>query len=189
MPDTPAPPGPPDDLPAAFKRAMTKPARVMNLIGMGDPDRLREVFDLGADPNCKDRSGRPALVRAICGSTVEASIVRVLLEAGADSRIPGPDGLAPLERARRRLLKYEGKPQRRPRRSPSLTPGGEVRLHRFENRALDRIRETHPDIAEGFEADYLEARRKVAERVFDTRGNLEQIVPLLEAAEAGESLP
>lgn len=174
---------------ALWRRHMTKPPRIMNLIGMGEVDSLREVFQRGGDPNCTDRGGRPALLRAVIGSMVEAGVVRVLLEAGADPRIPGPDGLTPLDRARRRLAKFEGKPRRAPRRSPSLTPGGEVRLHPFENRMLDRLRETHPDMAEEFEADYLEGRRRVAERVFDTRGNLEKIVPMLEAAEAGKPLP
>ncbi len=31
-----------------------------------------------------------------------------------------------------------------------------------------------------FEMEYLEGRRKVAERVFDTRGNLERIVETLQ---------
>src|SRR5690606_7704875 len=69
------------------------------------------------------------------------------------------------------------------------TAGGEVRLHPFENRALDRMRETHPDIAEEFEAEYLDSRRRVAERVFDTRGNLESTVPTLESADAGQPPP
>lgn len=174
---------------AAWRRIMTKPARIMNLIGMGDAEQLREVFDRGGDPNCTDRGGRPALTRAVVGRAVEADIVRVLLEAGADPKIPGPDGMTPLQRARLRLAKYDGKPRRAPRRSPSLTAGGEVKLHPFENRALDRLRETDPDIADEFEAEYLEGRRRIAERVFDTRGNLEKIVPMLEAAEKGAALP
>src|SRR5690606_38537418 len=110
-------------------------------------------------------------------------------EAGADPTIAGPDGLTPLDRARRRLLKYDGKPRPKPRRSSSLTPGGDVRLHAFENRALDRLREKRPDMADEFEAEYLNARRKAAERVFDIPGNLEKIIPMLEAAEAGKPLP
>ena len=168
------------DLPASAKRILTRPNRIFNLIGMGEPEMLREALALGGDPNCRDRGGRPALVRAVCGSVVESSIVRALLDAGADPHATGQDGLTALDRARRRLAKFAGKPRRAPRRSPSLTAGGEVRLHAFENRALDRMRETDPEIAEEFEAEYLEGRRRVAERVFDTRGELEKIVQLLE---------
>src|SRR5690606_34074921 len=101
---------------AAWRRIMTKPARIMNRIGMGETEQLQEVFDRGGDPNCTDRGGRPALTRAVVGRAVEAGVVRVLLEAGADPKIPGPDGMTPLERARRRLAKYDGKPRRAPRR-------------------------------------------------------------------------
>jgi hypothetical protein len=55
-----------------------------------------------------------------------------------------------------------------------------VRLHWFENEHLDRMREEDPENAEEFEMLYLEERRKVAERVFDTRGNLEKILEILE---------
>jgi hypothetical protein len=78
------------------------------------------------------------------------------------------------------LAKYEGRPRKKPRRSPSLTPHGDVILRPAEHKFLDELMRAHPEEADRIEADYLRERRKAAERVFDTRGNLERIVELLE---------
>jgi hypothetical protein len=108
-----------------------------------------------------------------------ADVVRVLLDAGADPNALDPHGHTALFYARRRLAKFEvggGRPRRKPRRSQSLTPGGELRLSEREWRHIEEMEAAHP----GYEEMYLKERRKVAERVFDNRGNLEKIVEMLE---------
>lgn len=170
-----------DDLSPSTRRLLTRPARMSNAIGMGDAELVAQILAIGGDPNAKDRRGNSALVRAVRAMIVESSVVQTLRGAGADAAVPDADGLTPLDHARRRLLKFEGKPRKPARRSPSLTDQGDVRLAPFENKMLDSLHRDHPDIADDYEAMYLEQRRKAAERVFDTRGNLERIVGLLEA--------
>jgi hypothetical protein len=109
------------------------------------------------------------------GLTIEHPVVTLLLARGADPNALDTFGLTALDHARRRLLKWSGKPYKKPRRSPSLTAGGELNLPDWEWAAIERMREKHPDFVE----DYIEGRRIVAERVFDTRGNLEKIVDIL----------
>jgi len=156
--------------------------RLFIAITGGNPNFIRLlVNEFDADPNHRDPKGRTCLMRAVRGHIVEISVVQALLDGGADPKLTDPEGLTVLDHARTRLATYEGKPRKLPRRSPSLTPHGDIKLRPLEHKALDRMHETNPDIAEEFEADYLQARREAAERVFDTRGNLEKIVSLLEA--------
>jgi hypothetical protein len=169
------------DLPMHLKRKLIAPVRVFRLIGLGDPERLRECLALGADPNCRNPRGRPALVHSVRGYGVEAPITKVLLDFGADPAARDMYGMTALDHVRRRLAKYEGRPRRAPRRSPSLLPNGDVKLHRFESRWLDKLHEEHPDSADEMELLYLEERRRVAERVYDTRGNLEKMEAMLAA--------
>src|SRR5436190_15948536 len=96
-----------DELLPSARTILTKKARLFNLVGMGDTDRLEECLAMGADPNAADRRGRTALIRAVLGLIVEAGAVQVLLGGGADPALPDPDGLTALDHARRRLLKYE----------------------------------------------------------------------------------
>lgn len=152
-------------------------------IGKGDAEQVEEVFGWAASgeirkrlANATTRAGDPALFRAVRGLCISAGVVEVLLKHGADPTATGRAGLTPLDHARRRLLKYEGKPRKKPRRSPSLTPGGEVILNSFEHRMLDEM----ADLGQEFLDTYLEERRKAANRVFDPRGELERIVELLE---------
>lgn len=147
----------------------------------GEGDRVREWIIEGADPNWLSPKGRPALIRAVRNSIVEFDVVKALLDNGADPKATDELGCTALDHARRRLAKYDGRPRRKPRRSPSLTEHGDVILDPSENAHLDEIREKHPESADDFEQMYLEERRKAAERTFDTRGNLERIVPLLES--------
>lgn len=169
----------PDDLPPSIRRPLIAPVRLFRLIGLADPERVGECLRWGADPNARNPKGRPALTHAVRGHTVEASVVRVLLEHGANPNNLDRFGMTALDHARRRLEKYEGRPRREPRRSPSLLPNGDVKISPAEGRWLDRMRERHPDSADEFELAYLEQRRKAAERVYDTRGNLEKIVEML----------
>lgn len=152
-------------------------------IGKGDAEQVQETLDWGADPNWTTKRGTPAIVRAVRGMLIESKVVETLLKAGADHTAADAQGLTALDHARRRLLKYEGRPRKPPRRSPSLTPHGDVRLHPEEHKFIEEMTAEYPE----FEMDYLEARRKAAERVFDPRGNLERIVEILERADHGRS--
>jgi hypothetical protein len=146
-------------------------------IGQADADKVRNWLAEGADPNGTTPAGTPLLIRAVREHTVEFDIVKALLDAGADHTVSDRHALTALDHARRRLLKFEGKPRRQPRPSRSLTPGGELRLPEREWQHIRVTEAQHP----GYEEMYLEERRKAAERVFDTRGNLERIIPLLES--------
>jgi len=150
-------------------------------IAKGDGPEVAEAIGWGADPNSRTGRGVPAIVRATRGSLITAAVVKALLEAGADPTATDPAGLTALDHVHRRLLKYEGKPRKPPRRSPSLTPGGEVKIQPEEWAELDRVEREHPEFAEEFIDNYLAARRKAAERVFDTRGELERMLALLTA--------
>src|SRR5258708_2710339 len=158
-------------LPDSHKRRLLI-LRVMK----ADAEQVEEVISWGANPNWCTKGGMPAIIRLVTNHTVMADVVRVLLKHGADPNVRDKDGFTALDHARRRLVNYEGKPRKPPRRSPSLTPGGELRLQPYEWRAIEQMGEKNPRFAEL----YLRERRKVAERVFDDRGNLEKIVEILE---------
>jgi hypothetical protein len=160
------------DLPDSFKRRLLI-LRVMK----ADAEQVEEVLSWGADPNWRTKGGMPALVRLVTNRTVMADVVAVLLKHGADPNAMDSLGLTALDHARQRLATWEGKPRSTPRRSPSLTPGGELRLPQHEWDHIDEMEAMHPGAGEM----YLKERRKAAERVFDNRGNLEKVVAMLEA--------
>ncbi|HYE61693.1 MAG TPA: hypothetical protein VD997_06830 [Phycisphaerales bacterium] len=141
-----------------------------------DAEQVNEVLSWGADPNWCTKGGTPAIIRLVRNFTVMADVVEVLLRYGADPNARDPMGLRAIDYARMRLAKFEGKPRKTPRRSPSLTAGGELKLSEREWKFVDRMEATHPGAGEM----YLHERRKAAEKVFDNRGNLEKIVAMLE---------
>jgi hypothetical protein len=141
-----------------------------------DAEQVEEVLLWGANPNWCTKGGMPAIIRLVTNRTVMADVVKVLLKHGADPNVRDQNGLTALDHARRRLVKYEGKPRLTPQRSSSLTPGGELRLDEEEWKHIDEMEAEHA----GFADIYLRERRKAAERVFDDRGNLEEIVEILE---------
>lgn len=145
----------------------------------GDVDQVEERLSWGIDPDCRTTTlARTPLIRNCVGYCPMAGVVRALLKAGADPHVSDAKGLTALDHVRRRLIKYEGKPRKKIRRSPSLTAGGELRLPQFEWDAIEEMEAEHPGAGD----DYLRERRKAAEKVFDTRGELEKILPVLEAA-------
>lgn len=150
-------------------------------IGKGDGEQVQETIDWGADPNWCTSRGTPAIVRAVRGINASADVVHVLLAAGADVAAPDANGLTAIDHVRRRLLKYEGKPRIKPRRSRSLSPGGELILPEREWKFMERMAEKHPSIGERFAEDYLAARRKAAEQVRDPRTQVERMLEMLES--------
>jgi hypothetical protein len=159
------------EMPDKFKRRFLI-LRVMK----ADAEQVEEVLSWGASANWCTKGGMPAIIRLVTNRTVMADVVKVLLKHGADPNVRDKDGLTALDHARRRLVKYEGKPRTPLQRSSSLTAGGELRLDEDEWKHIDEMKAEHAGAAD----IYLHERRKAAERVFDDRGNLERIVEILE---------
>lgn len=147
-------------------------------IAKGDAEEVQEVLDWGADPNWTSPKGRPALVRAVRGLSINADVVGVLLRAGADACSRDQLGETALDRVSKRLARYQGRPRKVPARSRSLTPGGELRLPESEWKYIESMETEHP----GFEEVYLASRRKAAERVCDPRMHIERAEQLLREA-------
>lgn len=160
----------PRNVPAEFKRRILI-LRVMK----ADAEEVEEVLLAGGDPNSCTRKGTPALIRLVRNHLVMSDVVAVLLRYGADPAGRDPAGFTALHYARRRLARFEGRPRPAPRRSPSLTPGNELRLSEREWRFIERLDASHPGAGD----QYLAGRRKAAERVIDNRSNLERIVAML----------
>ena len=151
-------------------------------IGKHDAEQVAETLDWGADPNwttSRGTPGTPAIVRASRGLGVRADLIEVLLKAGANRGAMDSKGCTALDHVRRRLAKFEGKPRRPIRRSPSLSPGGELILHPEEWENIEEMQKRDPELGREFEEQYLEARRKAA-RPYDARTELEAMLKLLE---------
>lgn len=167
---------------AADPRSKRRFEKLMRIAAdKGDAEQVAERISWGIDINASSKRGRTPLFRNVSGVCPMASVVELLLKSGADASIMDDRGLTPLDIVRRRLLRYEGKPRKPVRKSPSILSSGDVKLHPEEHEMLDELKMTAPDIADEFELEYLKGRRKAAERVFDTRGELEKILPILES--------
>ncbi len=151
-------------------------------IAKGDAEEVGEVLVWGGDPNSVSNKGTPAIIRATRGFAPTAGVIRVLLDQGADPAVTDAEGRTALDHVRRRLAKYQGRPRKPPRRSRALTPGGELVLPEWKWKRLEHER-ANPDFGDDFVEGYLEARRKAASRTFDTRSELEKMLPMLEAVE------
>ena len=69
---------------------------LLDAIRDGDRAQVRHLLQRGANANARDEAGDTALMRAALYADVE--MMRVLVESGADVRVPGQDGTAPLLR-------------------------------------------------------------------------------------------
>src|SRR5262249_16508544 len=86
----------------------------------GDGDLVAERLSWGIDPNCTSAKGRTPLIANVGGFCPNVETVKALLAAGADPGHMDEAGLTALDYARRKLMKIQARPRRRPRKSPSL---------------------------------------------------------------------
>jgi hypothetical protein len=153
--------------------------------GRGDADQVAERLSWGIDPNCQSKKGRTPLICNVISSSPSSSVVKALLQAGADPHHMDHKGLTALDYANRKLARINLRPQRPPRKSPSLDENDQLILAPFEQEMLDEVRRDHPKRAKEFVNSYLRERVKAANRVFNDPGEVERIVELLAAATKG----
>ncbi len=67
---------------------------------MGDAETISVILQAGANPNESDRWGHTPLHSAVCRQKDRESVVRLLLEAGADPTLENFRGVSPIELAR-----------------------------------------------------------------------------------------
>jgi len=82
--------------------ASTAPRRVDALnfaASRGHEDVVREILSWGVDVNGLDRDGATALLSACQAETPLPSVIRLLLEAGADTSLPTAEALKPTKRS------------------------------------------------------------------------------------------
>jgi hypothetical protein len=147
----------------------------------GDADLVAERLSWGIDPNCVSRKCRTPLIANVRSSNPSAATVKALLDAGADPRLMDEAGLTALDYARRKLMRLQSRPARRPRKSPSLDENDQLQLSPEEQAELDTMRRE----VDG-DPDYMrmwwKERLRAARRVFDDPVEVEKIVEILEAA-------
>jgi hypothetical protein len=151
----------------------------------GDADLVAERLGWGIDPDGSSPGGRTPLIANVRGNSPSAAIVRALLKAGADPSLTDKHGLSALDYARRKLLRLQAKPRRKPGKSPSLDENNQLKLSPVEQAQMDRMRSrfSQEDQRE-FVRVYWQERLRAARRVFNDPGQVQTIVSLLEAAES-----
>ncbi len=147
----------------------------------GDADLVAERLSWGIDPNCASALGSTPLIANVRGSSPNAATVKALLAAGADPTQTDNAGLRPLDYARRKLLRLQGRPRRQVR-SPSLDENGQLRLGPEEQAELDALRgDLFAEDAHEFMRNYWKERLRAARRTFNDPKQVEMIVEVLEA--------
>jgi len=148
----------------------------------GDADLVAERLSWGIDPNCTFAKNRTPLIANVGGSNPSAVTVRTLLEHGADPHLMDEAGLTALDYARRKLARLRARPNRRPRKSPSLDENGQLRLSAEEQEELDEMRRELGSEDRDYLHLWWQERLRAARRVFNDPEQVEQIVAILEAA-------
>ena len=148
----------------------------------GDVDLVAERLSWGIDPNCASALGTTPLIANVRGLSPSAATVNALLAAGADPNQADSAGLCPLDYARRKLLRLQGRPRRQVR-SPSLDENGQLQLGPEEQAELDALRhELSAEDAHEIMRIYWKERLRAARRTFNDPKQVEMIVEILEAA-------
>ena len=148
----------------------------------GDVDLVEERLGWGIDPNCRSPKGRTPLIANVKGASPSAGTVRALLKFGADPNLSDQTGLTALDYARRKLIKIASQPPRVVPKSPSLDENGQLQLGPEEQAELDQMR---AECGREYAEVYWRERLRAARRVFNDPVQIEQIVEILEAADAG----
>jgi hypothetical protein len=150
----------------------------------GDADLVAERLSWGIDPNCTSAKGRTPLIANVGGFCPNATTVQALLAAGADPSHTDDAGLTALDYARRKLMKIQARPPRRPRKSPSLDENDQLRLSPDEQEEMDKVRREMPaEDAREFLRIWWQERLRAARRVFNDPEQIEKVVEILEAAD------
>lgn len=149
----------------------------------GDADLVGERLSWGIDPNCTFNRRCTPLIANVRGSCPSGATVQALLKHGADPSQMDEAGLTALDYARRKLARLQGKPKRRPRKSPSLDENDQLQLSVGEQAELDKVRsELSGEDYRDFFRIWWQERLRAARRVFNEPGEVEKIVEALEAA-------
>jgi hypothetical protein len=151
----------------------------------GDADLVAERLGWGIDPNCRSKRGRTPLIVNVGGISPSVATVQALLKAGADPSLSEDRGYTALDLARRKLLKINLKPRKKPEPSPSLDENGQLQLGPEEQAEVDRMREEIGDPE--FIHIYWKERLRAAKRVFNDPDQIERIVEILEAKSQPEA--
>ncbi len=147
----------------------------------GDADLVAERLSWGIDPNCTSPKGRTPLIANVGGICPSVATVKALLSAGADPSLADDKGLTALDYARRKLMRLQAKPRKKPRKSPSLDENNQLRLCPDEQAELDKIRsEMKPEDAREYLRIWWQERLRAARRVFNDPDQVEKIVEILE---------
>jgi hypothetical protein len=150
----------------------------------GDADLVAERLTWGIDPNCASAKGRTSLIANVGGSCPSAATVQALLAAGADPSLLDEAGLTALDYARRKLMRLQARPRRRPIKSSSLDENNQLQLSAEEQAEMDQARgELSPEDGRDFVRIWWQERLRAARRVFNDPEQVEKIVEILEAAE------
>src|SRR5687768_6437969 len=94
----------------------------------GDADLVAERLSWGVDPNCRSAAGRTPLIVNVRGHSPSVGTVQALLRSGGDPAITDHAGLSALDYARRKLMRIQARPPRKPRKSPSLDENNQLKL-------------------------------------------------------------
>jgi len=144
----------------------------------GDADLVAERLSWGIDPNCRTPAGRTPLIANVRSGSPSAATVQALLKSGADPELTDSSGLSALDYARRKLMKLQARPRRKPRKSPSLDENNQLQLSADEQAELDQMRKEIDDPE--FIRIWWQERLRAARRVFNDPVQIERIVTLLE---------
>jgi hypothetical protein len=155
----------------------------------GDADLVEERLSWRIDPNCTFGKNRTPLIANVKSFNPSAETVRALLRYGADASHIDETGLCALDYARRKLAKLQARP-RKVRKSPSLDENNQLQLCPEEQEEFDKMRAELGDSedARDYTRMWWKERLRAARRVFNDPVQVEQIVRILEEAQAkGES--
>lgn len=181
----------PDNLFDLSNPKIRKPLEMLLILAAqkGEDDQVRERLAWGVDPNCRARRGRTPLIANAKGICPNVKVVQILLAAGADASVTDHAGLSALDYARRKLMKIQTKPRRRPRKSAALDENNQIQLNEADQFFIDSARRDMSSAdAREYVRTYYQERKRAALRVFNDSEQVEAIVELLEGLADGTTI-